>query len=186
MKLPDLRDPLGQMLNLLKHISNSSFREKICQYSAAFAFTSVGVKVDESVTRSSGPYAFKIHGALYHQTGALVAEDRQNPSYVQLYILDPVEGLNQRAENNQGDNGWLLLDGPTMQTIHDMLHEVNPYIDLYKTAYQIMSEKPPEEQHTVSMRLVFQEGDDQRRYNLPTTSEVAAVIPARSDAEQQQ
>jgi len=26
-----------------------------------------------------------------------------------------------------------------------LLREVKPYIDLYKTAYQTMSEKPPEE-----------------------------------------
>ena len=183
---PGLNNPPDQMLHLLTHVSNASFREKIRQYNAAFAFTSVGVKLDESITRSSGPYAFKIHGALYHRTGALVAEEGQNPSYAQLYILDPEEALNQRAQNNLGANGQPLLDGPTMQVLHDMLHEVNPYINLYKYAYQTMSEKPPEEQHTISMRLVLQQGDDQRRYNLPTVTEIAAIIPARPDAELQQ
>ena len=72
-----------------------------------------------------------------------------------------------------------------MQVINDILYHVNPYINLYKTAYQTMSEKPPEEQQTISMQLVLQQEDDQQRYNLPTVSEVAAVIPARSDAEQQ-
>lgn len=186
VRLPALLDPPEQMLHLLRHVTNAPFREKIRQYNSAFAFTSVGVKLDESITQSSGPYAFKIHGGLYHKTGALVAEEGRNPSYAQLYILDPEEALNQRVENNRGSHGQALLDGPTMQVIQDILYEVNPYINLYKNAHQIMSEKPPEEQHTIAMRLVLQQGDDQRRYNLPTVSEVAAVIPARTDAEQQQ
>ena len=186
VNLPDLHDPPEQMLRLLRHVSNAPFREKIRQYNSAFAFTSVGVKLDESITRSSGPYAFKIHGGLYHRTGNLVPEEGQNASYAQLYILDPGEALNQRVENNRGNDGLPLLDGPTMQVIQDILYEVNPYINLYKNTHQIMGEKPPEEQQTISMRLVLQQGDDQRRYNLPSVSEVAAVIPARSDAEQQQ
>ena len=149
--LPNLSDPPHQLLHLLKHVDNTSFRERIRQYNAAFAFTSVGVKFDESITRSSGPYAFKIHGALYHRTGALVPEEGANASYAQLYILDPEEALNQRAANNLGADGQLLLDGPTMQVLHDMLYEVNPYINLYKTAYQTMGEKPPDEQQTISM-----------------------------------
>ena len=49
-----------------------------------------------------------------------------------------------------------------------------------------MGEKPPDEQQTIPMRLVPQQGDDQWQYNFPTVSEVAAVIPARSDADLQQ
>ena len=105
VKLPNLSDPPDEMFHLLRHVRNTSFREKIRQYNAAFAFTSVGVKFDESVTRSSGPYAFKIHGALYHRTGALAAEEGQNPLYAQLYILDQQEALNQRAQNNCGGDG---------------------------------------------------------------------------------
>ena len=34
--------------------------------------TSVGVKIDNSVTRQSGPYCFKIQGALHYLTGAFL------------------------------------------------------------------------------------------------------------------
>ena len=50
VKLPNLSDPPDEMFHLLRHVRNASFREKIRQYNAAFAFTSVGVKFDESVT----------------------------------------------------------------------------------------------------------------------------------------
>jgi len=38
--------------------------------------TSVGVKIDNSMTRQSGPYYFKIQGKLHHLTGALLSVRR--------------------------------------------------------------------------------------------------------------
>jgi hypothetical protein len=50
VKLPNLSGPPEQMLCLLMHESNASFQEKIYQYNTVFAFTSVGMKLDESIT----------------------------------------------------------------------------------------------------------------------------------------
>ena len=43
--------------------------------------TSVGVKIDNSVTRQSGPYCFKIQGELHHLTGALLPHGDQTSMY---------------------------------------------------------------------------------------------------------
>jgi len=85
-----------------KPLSLLPSRKHICQYNAAFAFTSVGVKIDHTVTSSSGPYAFKINGELHHLFGALLPEEGQQPMYAQLYVHDPAEALNIRG--NQDDN----------------------------------------------------------------------------------
>jgi len=53
--------------------------------------TSVGVKIDNSVTRQSSPYCFKIQGELYHLTGALLPHGDETPIYAQIYILDTAE-----------------------------------------------------------------------------------------------
>ena len=66
--------------------SSREFRNNIQQYNAAFAMTSVGVKIDNSVTRQSGPYCFKIQGELHHLTGALLSHDNHPPTYAQIYI----------------------------------------------------------------------------------------------------
>ena len=39
----------------------------------------------------------------------------------------------------------LSWTAPQCRFLHDMLHEVKPYADLYKTAYQTMGEGPPGE-----------------------------------------
>jgi len=63
--------------------------------------TSVGVKIDNSVTKQSGPYCFKIQRELHYLTGALLPYGDQTPIYVQIYILDTAEQLDVRRLNNR-------------------------------------------------------------------------------------
>ena len=77
------------------------FKTNICQYNAAFAFTSLGVKIDQSVTRGSGPYSFRISGELHHLSGSLLPLPGHAPVFAQLYIYDPDEQLAQREGNNR-------------------------------------------------------------------------------------
>ena len=53
--------------------------------------TLVEVKIDNSVTRQSGPYYFKIQGKLYYLTCALLPHGDQTPIYAQIYILDTAD-----------------------------------------------------------------------------------------------
>jgi hypothetical protein len=93
------------------------------------------------------------------------------PAYAQLYIYDADDATEHRAQRNRN------LDPTTLRTLHDMLWRHHPYAALYKQAYQVMREKPPEQQSDVRVRLHLQQGTDGRRYNLPTVNEVAAIIP---------
>ncbi|EGN96558.1 hypothetical protein SERLA73DRAFT_75453 [Serpula lacrymans var. lacrymans S7.3] len=43
-------------------ITAHEFRDKVRSYNNAFAFTSLGVKIDYAVTSAAGPYSFRIHG----------------------------------------------------------------------------------------------------------------------------
>ena len=63
-----------------------------------------------------------------------------------------------------------------------MLMDVNPWIALYKTAQEQLSaaelrSTPLEVMLSPDLRLILQEKADKRRENLPTQSEVAAIIP---------
>jgi len=53
--------------------------------------TSVGVKINNSVTRQLDPYCFKIQEELHHLTGALLPHGNQTLIYVQIYIFNTVE-----------------------------------------------------------------------------------------------
>jgi len=147
------------------------FCNNIWQYNAAFAITSVGVKIDNSVTRQSGPYCFKIQGELYHLIGALLPHGNQTPIYAQIYILDTAEQLNVRRANNHN------LDPIVMDNLQTMLLDNYPYIGYYRHAYELIREKPVEEQEEITIRLHMNLQQDQRTHNLPTAKEIAVIIP---------
>ena len=101
--------------------------------------TSVGVKIDNSVTRQSGPYCFKIQGELHHLTSTPLSHSDQTPMYVQIYILDTAEQLNIRRANNNN------LDPVVMNNLQTMLLDNHPYIGYYCHAYELIREKSVEE-----------------------------------------
>ena len=88
----------------------------------------------------SGLYSFKINGELHHLTGTLLPEGQDEPMYAQLYVHDPAEALRICGWCNPG------LDSVIMTELQAMLHQTHPYVPLYKQMYQLMAEKPPEEQ----------------------------------------
>ncbi|KAF8987908.1 hypothetical protein BDZ89DRAFT_253112, partial [Hymenopellis radicata] len=155
------------------HPRSETFNRNIHQYNTAFAFTSLGAKIDCSVLNGTGPYAFRVSGELTHRMGALLPEPGQTHSYAQLYIHDPAVALGIRQNTNPN------LDPIIMTDLQAMLNDCSPYVPLYKhkQAFLIMRQRPPEEQTDIGVRLHLSEGTDQRRYNLPTAGKIAAVIP---------
>ena len=64
-----------------------------------------------------------------------------------------------------------------------MLHDINPFISLYKTAKERLDTGGMEGEEmrvllNPQLRLILEVGADKRRHNLPTSDEVAMVIPA--------
>jgi len=141
------------------------------QYNAAFAMTSVEVKINNSVTRQSSPYCFKIQRELHHLTGALLPHGDQTPMYVQIYILDTAEQLNVRRANNNN------LDSMVIDNLQTMLLDNHPYIGHYHHTYELIRKKPVEEQEEITIRLYVNLQQDQRTHNLPTIEEISVIIP---------
>jgi len=86
IQLPPFQLLTGILHNYLTRDDYSSreFRNNIWQYNAAFAMTSVGVKINNSVTRQSGPYCFKIQEELHYLTSALLPYGDQTLMYAQI------------------------------------------------------------------------------------------------------
>ena len=124
-----------------------SFKKNIRQYNMAFAFTSVRVNIDRSVLNGSGTYAFRISCELRHLSGGLLPPPGHAPRYAQLYIHDPQDQSAHREGRNHN------LNPVVMTLIQGILNQSHPYAELYKQAFQIMREKPPEEHDTVVFRL---------------------------------
>jgi len=98
-----------------------------------------------------------------------------NKQYAQLYIHDPDEALDICSHQNPE------CQCQVMSKLQNMLHNVNPFVPIYQQAYQIMSYKPPEEQHDVTLCLHLNDSADGHYYNLSTANKIAAIVPGHGE-----
>ncbi|XP_042972765.1 uncharacterized protein LOC122304568 [Carya illinoinensis] len=98
---------------------------------------------------------------MYHYIEDLVPEDG-HPSYLQLYFFDTEHELENRIHDAE------KLDPSIIARLMDIL-EVNPYCRFFRTLSNISSL----ENHTIRIRSDIDL--DQRVYNAPSVSQVAAI-----------
>ncbi|KAL6299928.1 hypothetical protein BKA93DRAFT_706208, partial [Sparassis latifolia] len=151
------------------------FRENIHQYNSALAFTSLGVKLDQSVNVGSSQPIVRINGELCHRHGALLPPDSQEPAYAQLYIYDPHDALKARMRRNNN------LDRNTMEQLQTMLATSHRYAHAYRHAHEILAGREDVKDVAVHLRLLPTQ--DRRRYNLPTADELAVILPGDGSEE---
>ncbi|KAG5561407.1 hypothetical protein RHGRI_004441 [Rhododendron griersonianum] len=172
IRLPFLNrpPPLLQALYEGNDDQSRSFRRHTRAYNAANAFTSLGATLDARVLGGTGPTSFTIHGELRHRTGSLLPLPGHDASYAQLYVYDPDSALAIRNRRNP------QLRRDVLQTIQGCLSEVNEFIGKYRQAYAILNQLASTGRH-LPAHLHYSAAKDRRRFNLPTTDEVAIVIP---------
>src|SRR5271167_4855567 len=101
--LQPLIDPPEPLKTLLTSQSQDAveFRKNIRQYSATFAFTPLGVQLDDRLRHGHRFSPFQIHGEIYHQIRTLELAPRKPPIYAQHYLYDGEEATNHRLERNK-------------------------------------------------------------------------------------
>ncbi|KAF9780646.1 hypothetical protein BJ322DRAFT_1011832, partial [Thelephora terrestris] len=171
IRLPAIAPPPPQLLYFFIESTPEAqrFLDNIRQYNAALAFTSLGVKVDNTVNAGGGgPPTFRIHGELHHQLGSLLPRDGESPVYAQLYIYDSHIALEHRMNRNSG------LDSHTMQRLQDLILEHHRWATTFKNAAKVFEQTHCRD---VSINLTTNRNRDPRRYNLPASDEVAIIVP---------
>ena len=143
------------------------------------AFASFGANVVSP--KGYGPYAFRLHGQVYHRSGSLHPPEGVRPTYSQLYIIDGAEAVQTRLQH---DNKKCRRD--VMIILSTVMERVNPYAAAYKHMHVVEQEciqqaaengtDPPE------VMMYFKRGPDQRRYNNPKDDEVAAIFVSTDGA----
>ncbi|POS82647.1 hypothetical protein EPUL_004006, partial [Erysiphe pulchra] len=152
------------------------FRKNSRQYNRAFAFTSFKYTADRRLADRGihgGLRSFSIHGQIYHQTGAAMREGAV-PRYAQLYFVGSERAVEARTEGNN-------LNPDIVRSLTELIEQNNPFIEYYHTALRSLQESEQQGSLRVVLnpefRLIIKEHTDRRRYNLPTTNEVAVAIP---------
>ncbi|KAM2230703.1 hypothetical protein ACFX1S_015083 [Malus domestica] len=157
------------LLEMIELFCNQSaqgrhFRQNIRAYNHIFAFTSMGVHVDENlVTGRRGIYTFRAQGSIYHKIGSLLPIGDSRPRFLQMYIYDTAHEIDNRMRESEA------LNRDVVEKIQQILNQYNPFV---QTIHHLA-----QHQDLQSCRLIIKEQPaNQRQYCLPYASQVAAII----------
>lgn len=170
VKLPPIRRPPAFLEYL--HANSSTFRLLIRVYNSMLAFTSMGAKIDHSVTSTQGPPAFRIHGQVYHRIGSLLPMPGKAPQYLQMYIVDTENEVSNRIKTMPRKDKAPQIDEEILGGLVAMLDEHNCLCMFFRKARDRFEENAIEE---LKISLVDKKGKG-RQYDLPQIQEIAGLI----------
>ncbi|KAK7323502.1 hypothetical protein VNO77_26978 [Canavalia gladiata] len=182
VNLSNLKNPPpGILLNLLYNNDHRSrhFIQNIRSFNMMFSFTSMGAKIDRTVNDGNGPPIFVLCGENYHRIGSLLPLPMDAPKFSQLYIYDTANEVANRISVVSMNNHDISPTSSIVEDLKDMLDEVNPYAKVYRMARDKLNAGNVD---NLKLRIIGKRGKDGRRYNLPTVSEVAALIVGDFDS----
>uniref|UniRef100_A0A8R7NVN5 Helitron helicase-like domain-containing protein n=2 Tax=Triticum urartu TaxID=4572 RepID=A0A8R7NVN5_TRIUA len=157
-------EPIPELMRLWSSMDADSrhFWENIRFLNGHFAFTTLGVSLDENYTNMrSGVYTFRAHGTIYHNVHSFGPSSL--PEHLQLYFYDDDPNLDHRKAATK------QLDQDVMKRLVDILKE-NPYSQQFRS---LGAHKDNLDDYRIDLNT--DKRLDQRRYNRPVSSEVAAI-----------
>jgi hypothetical protein len=166
---PEVPQELHRLFTSQVDADAKYFRKHIRYFNTHFSFTRLGVTLDKKVSNAArtGVYTFVAHGAMYYKMDDLVPGG-QGPRNLQLYFYDRDDTLEHRVKRSPD------LDINIIRKILDILED-NPYVQTFKRIGSV----PNLEEYRISLNTDIRL--DQRRYNAPTASQVAAMWVEGSD-----
>ncbi|KAK1424399.1 hypothetical protein QVD17_19728 [Tagetes erecta] len=184
--LPNMKEPPEDYKSLYScsDTKGKHFMTKIRFFNSMFSFTSMGGNIDKEVNRGKGPYVFRLGGENYHAIGSLLPNNGSKPRFSQLYIYDTDNEISNRqaafgkSEKSTNSNSK-RIDMEIIKQLKVMLDSHNELVKSYRMARDCFRLNP---EANLKLRLIAKRQQDGRTYNLPTSSEVAALIVGDIDS----
>jgi hypothetical protein len=167
-------EPLASLARFNGGPTSNKFMKSIRQYNCLFAFTSMGANIDRSMNDGRGPPVFKISGQIHHRIGALVPRDGQSPKFIQLYVYDTANEIQNRiASLAHDDSREPDLDPNIIQSLASMLDQHNQFAQLFRMARDKLADGNSEE---FVIQIVGPKEGESAQYSLPTTDQLAMLV----------
>ncbi|KAF8113550.1 hypothetical protein N665_0048s0011 [Sinapis alba] len=176
IKLPLLQEPPPFLQDLLTKDDAISkhYQDNIRALNMMFSFTSLGGKIDNSVNLGKVPKVFKLHGENFHLIGSVKPKPSESAKFSQLYIRDTENKVRNRLSAVSGDSEKSKIRADLVEGIMNMLRVSNVHVKTFRNAMDRFNDE--EEWEELSLVLIHNRLKDGRVYNLPTASEVAALV----------
>jgi len=114
-----------------------------------------------------------VRGIVHHLLGPLAPPQGSPHQFAQLYIIDnaDAQAAARFAALGQGN---VDLDRCTLQELQQMLLGSNVYVQRFMQAMDL----PPQDLANYEIVIRVDGSVDRRRYNAPTSSKVAGLMPS--------
>nr|VDD24785.1 unnamed protein product [Brassica oleracea] len=150
------------------------YQDNIRALNMMFSFTSLGGKIDNSVNMGKGPKVFKLHGENFHLIGSVKPKPTEPAKFSQLYIHDTENEVRNRISALSGNSERSKIREDLVEAIMNMLRVSNVHVKTFRNAKDRFNNE--DEREELSLVLIHSRLKDGRVYNLPTSSEVAALV----------
>ncbi|KAL4276287.1 hypothetical protein AHAS_Ahas20G0192100 [Arachis hypogaea] len=112
-------------------------------------------------------------GQNYHSIGSLLPPDSLRPTFAQLYIYDTKNEIDNRIGTRRSNEAINEQDREIVAILRNMLDKYN---SLAKSFYYTRDRYQQKNCTNIKLKLISKRTTDGRTYNLPSASEVAALI----------
>ena len=151
------------------HPNSAFFHKNIRLINSSLAF--VHLQANQDHIPGHGPPTFRIQGVVYHVHRGLLPDTGDKPAFLQLYIHDTDNELQNRLDAiQQTSDDWMQM----LAALQNLMHRCNPLAKKFKSAISNVAKGD-------DFKLVLRASGtlNQRRkvYNIPAASEVAVIIP---------
>uniref|UniRef100_A0A2N9G847 Helitron helicase-like domain-containing protein n=1 Tax=Fagus sylvatica TaxID=28930 RepID=A0A2N9G847_FAGSY len=140
----------------------------------------MGGNVDGNINDGKGPYIFRLNGQNHHKIGSLLPIDGHNPRFAQLYIFDTENEVKNRISVMNRSSKHNGIDKDVLQALVQMLDENNILVQSFRMARDRFQGSQVRD---FKLRLIGTRSTDGREHNLPSASEIAAIIIGDFDPE---
>ncbi|PWA60408.1 hypothetical protein CTI12_AA381910 [Artemisia annua] len=160
-------DPPEYIKNLL---GDPNFIHNVRAYNQMFAMTSFGARIDSTINRGRGPYVFKVSGQIYHYIGSLCPTGDDDPCFLQLYVYDTQNEVQNRMNHFKGSER-AALDPTIVEGLIHFLDDHNELVQIFRTARDRCAEAD-----VPDFKVRLYNGDGARTYELPTSDALGAIV----------
>jgi hypothetical protein len=159
-----------------RHHYSRHFLTNTCQFNALLVYCSVKMNTNARMQNTTELRTFQLQGTIHHISGSNHPQPESRPSYAQLYFLLPEEAISIRCNRNPNLNPELL------HLLTYKFNKHNGYSRLFRRASEAFNQaasQHPADRVTLDRQFRFQleAGRNKNRENLPSTFEIAAIIP---------
>ncbi|XP_037474121.1 uncharacterized protein LOC119350347 [Triticum dicoccoides] len=133
----------------------------------------MGGTLDKQINKERGPYVFRLNGQNRHQIGTLLPQEGNKPRFQQLYIYDTNNEIQNRVEASRSGERDASLDETIVSGLQSMLDENNTLAQSFRMARDRFKE---DDYNNFTLSLLGNRDQDGRQDNMPSTSEVAALM----------